>query len=95
MKAAKASILALVLAVGLVGCGNAKDEVIECDKGDQIELDSDCGFWRDGQFNWYGWVVRGQDSVSPKGFEPTPDDETAPQEESSGGSGKSKKKRKH
>ena len=95
MKAVKASILALVLAVGLVGCGNDKPQVLECDKNDQLELDSDCGFWRQGQFNWYNWVVQGQDSVSPEGFEPTPDDETAPQEESNGGHSKTKKKRKH
>ena len=93
MKSAKVyAVVALMTTFGLVGCGNDEPQVLECDKGDQLELDSDCGFWRQGQFNWYNWVVKGQDSVSPEGFEPTPDDETAPQEETGSNS---KKKRKH
>lgn len=91
MKSFKVYTLVAVLALGgLSGCG--RDRVIECDQDDQIELDSDCGYWRQGQFNWYNWVVKGQDSYSPAGFETIADDETAPQEESGSNS---KKKRKH
>jgi uncharacterized lipoprotein NlpE involved in copper resistance len=91
MKGAKALVLtAAVVAFSLVGCSN--DRVLECDLGDQVELDSDCGYWRDSKFNWYNWVVQGETSYSPKGFEATPDDETAPAD--SGGSGhKAKPKR--
>lgn len=92
MKSVKAYVLvAVVAAFGLTGC--ASETVYECDKGDQLELDSDCGYWKNYQFNFYPWVVKGQDSISPKGFQPTPDDATAPVQESSGGGGK--KKRKH
>lgn len=90
MKSVKVyALVAVVAAFGLTGCGN--ETVYECDKGDQLELDSDCGYWREGQFNWYSWVVKGQDSLSPKGFEPIADDETAPVQED-GVKSKSKRK---
>lgn len=58
---------ALTGLLALTGCaesaGTSAD--VECDVEDQAEFDSDCGYWSDGQFVFWYWVVPGQTSSGP------------------------------
>ncbi len=62
-----AVFMSAAMLFGMAAC--AQDNRVECDKNDQVEFDSDCGYYENGQFVWYSWVVRGQTSYSPEGWE--------------------------
>jgi len=66
-----AALAAMVMMVSLAACGGEADNYnLECDRGDQSEYDSDCGYNADGQWVWFSWVKIGQDSHSPDGWQP-------------------------
>ena len=58
-KLAAITLGAAMMAGTLTGCGDKSNSNydLECDKGDQIEHDSDCGYLDDSnQWIWYSWV---------------------------------------
>jgi hypothetical protein len=78
MKLVRPAVAALGLAVALSmgACGSSSNDnnnsgkVVECDAGDQVERDDDCGYYDDnGNWVWYPWVVMGQTSYSQPGFQ--------------------------
>jgi hypothetical protein len=63
---ASAGVAALL---ALTGCasegGSAPAADVECDVNDQAQYDTDCGYWEDGSFVFWYWVVLGQTSHGP------------------------------
>jgi hypothetical protein len=61
-----------LIAVSLTACGQnkpAEPVIAECDAGDQLELDTDCGYYDDnGNWIWYSWVIPGQTAEGPAPF---------------------------
>lgn len=81
MKLRKSAVLgfaSLLLAVPLAGCGSSHhDNVVQqnqydfdCDRGDQIQHDSDCGYYSGTHWIQYPWVISGATSYPPAGWEP-------------------------
>lgn len=65
------ALAAIMLISSLVACGAEHNYNLECDRGDQIEHDSDCGYVdTNNQWIWFSWVKLGEDSHSPNGWEP-------------------------
>ena len=56
------ALATILLSLSLVGCSdNQEPRTVECDAGDQLEHDSDCGYYDDqNNWVWYNFVVLGQ-----------------------------------
>ena len=93
-KLAAITLGAAMMAGSLTACSKPNYN-LECDKGDQIEHDSDCGYI-DGsnQWIWYSWVQQGKVSHSPDNWEPPAGVQIQDEGEESGGSHKKSKKHK-
>lgn len=67
----KTAVLAVILAglFALTGC--TKNYHLECDAGDYVEHDSDCGYVDDaGRWQYFSWTKAGKTTYSPNGWEP-------------------------
>lgn len=63
-------LVASVVGFGMTACGGDNYN-LECDKGDQLEHDSDCGYVdANNQWVWFSWVNQGKVSHSPDNWEP-------------------------
>ena len=93
-KLAAITLGAAMMAGSLTACSKPNYN-LECDKGDQIEHDSDCGYI-DGsnQWIWYSWVQQGKVSHSPDNWEPPAGVQIQDEGEESGGGHKKSKKTK-
>lgn len=73
MKKMGAALAAAMMMLSLAACDRVDNNNynLECDRGDQAEHDSDCGYVdNSGQWQWYSWVVYGNVSHSPDNWEP-------------------------
>lgn len=70
MKKIGAALAATVMLFSLAACSDDNYN-LECDQGDQVEHDTDCGYVDDNnQWVWYSWVDLGSVSHSPDNWEP-------------------------
>lgn len=68
-RAVSAMMVAAILTAGLTGC--AKNYNLECDAGDYVAHDSDCGYVdNNGQWHYFSWTRPNETTYSPDGWEP-------------------------
>ena len=68
-----ATLLTVLVLVGLVGAGIYEGGTVECDRGDVYELDDDCGYYNAlGVWIFYRWVTPGVGGTSPWGTDARP-----------------------
>lgn len=67
-----ASALAGFVLLSATACNGQDDNYnLECDRGDQVEHDNDCGYTdASNQWVWFSWVKQGEVSHSPANWEP-------------------------
>lgn len=76
MKKMLSALAALVIVGSASACGtpsNQTDTVnfnLECDAGDYVEHDTDCGWNNDRNWEYYYWTKQGETTHSPDGWYP-------------------------